>query len=340
MKKNDKLNSRTIVFLLLISTGKITITSSHVSSRHSDIILINSEVFDGNISKIQDQLIKGVPVIFYGNDSIQISQFYQTRLNLYGNEMLESKLVARCVWVQKLGNKIVEHQIRVNDISYSQQNLESIYRWLDETNIEEYPPNYEIIGTMTEVNHHEPYGLLTTRAELLKVEDINLDYDWYDISVEQRLFSGVNYTDSNWEWSWLTYTMNGSLGTSNVILTDYNPPPVKESIEGPFTFLWRIFGFDIRNLIPWLSPPKLEIKGIDMSDFNIELFRVRYEVPSDYELKNEPFIKRHHYVLKTNEGEAPRFWQQTQIKYTQRVDIAEIPYITEPLAAGYFSVKK
>jgi hypothetical protein len=281
-----------------------------------------------------------VPVIFYGNDSEQIAQFYQTRLNREGIEMSELKLVARGLWVQRLGNKTVEHQIRVNDISFSQQNLESINRWLDETSFEEYPSSYNIAGTMTEINHHEPYGLLKTRTEILKVEDINLNYDWYDIIVEQRLVPGINYTDASWEWSWLTYTMNGSLGTSNVILTDYDPPPIKEPIKGPFTFLWRILGFDFRNLIPWLSPPKQEIKGVDMSDFSVELFRVRYEAPSEYEFKHEAFIKRHHYVLRTKEGEKTRFWQQTQIMYIQSVDFAEIPYITEPLTSGYFSVIK
>jgi hypothetical protein len=334
------LNPKTIAFLLLIFIGEITITSYHVNPSNSDIVLINSEIFDGNISYIQNKLTNNVPVIFYGNDSIQISQFYQTRLNREGIEMNESRLVVHSLWVQKLENKIVEHQLRVNDISFLQQKLESIYNWLDETTFQQYPSTYEIVGTMTEINHHEPYGLLKTRTEILKVEEVNYDHDWYDITVEQSLIPGVNYTGASWEWKWLTYTMNGSLGTSNVVLTDYDPPPKKDPIKGPFTFLWRLLGFDIRNLIPWLSSPKQEIKNLDMSDFSVELFRVRYEAPNEYEFKHKAFLKRHHYVLRTKEGEMPRFWQQTQIKYIQGVDFARIPYITEPLASGYFSVKK
>ena len=335
------MNLRIIAILfLLISTGEITIVNCMASLGHSDIVLIDSDVFDGNISYIQNLSSNGVPVVFFGNDSIQISQIYPTRLKREGIEMSEARLVANGLWVQKLGNKIVEHQFREFDIGFSQQCLKSIYEWYNKTRYEEYPSSYEIVGTMTEVIHHEPYGFLDTSTEILKVEDSNLDYDWYDITVEQRLVPGINYTDSSWEWKWLTYTMNGSLGKSNVILTDYDHPPTIEPIKGPFTFLWRLLGFDIRNLIPWLRSPKPEVQGIDMSDFNVELYRVRYEAPQEYEFKNEPFIKRHHYVLRTKEGEKPRFWQQTQIMYTQKGVLAGIPYITEPLFSGHLSVIK
>jgi hypothetical protein len=337
----------TASLLLLLITGQGILVNGHVRPEHSDIIIhnsegkitasiYNSETFD-NISHVLELLSNGVPVIFYGNDSIQVSEIYQTRLVYEDGLHREGRLVVSGLWVQRLGNRTIEHLMQVYDLSFSLQDSKSVYKWLNETGIDEYPTDYIIEGTITDVNHHNPYGSLETRTEILRVEDLNREFDWYDVTVEQRLVPGINYTDSSWKWKWLTYTMNGTYGTSNVKLTDYDQPPSKEPPKGPFSFLWRILGFDLRNIIPWLNPPKPEVQGSDMSDFSLEIFRTRYSAPDDYQ-NNEPFTKRHHYVLRTKKGESPRFWQQTQVRYIQEGDFAQVPYITSPLAAGYIGV--
>jgi hypothetical protein len=344
------LNIRVLfVFLLLLFTQSINIIYGqtepvgqiNLPSPTGEItaVLYNSEG-DVNMSQALDHLMNGVSVVFYGNNSFNVIELYSPEFVIENHTTSESRLVASGLWLQKDGNTRIEHQIQIYDFSFTQTDLDSIYRWLSETSPVTTPTGYKIEGMITQIDHHEPYGVLETETEVLRVLDDNSEYDWYDVSVTQRLTPGVNYTSSSWEWNWLQYTMNGSLGSSNVYLSDYDPPPSNELPEGPFSFLWRILGFDLRDLIPWLSPPEPKVVGIDMSDFSLELFRARYEAPRDYRYKNEPFEIRHHYVLRIDEGNAPRFWHQTQAQYTQSRTFAQIPYITPPLASGYVAKRK
>jgi hypothetical protein len=134
--------------------------------------------------------------------------------------------------------------------------------------------------------------------------------------------------------------MNGTMGSSNIYLSDYDSAYSEELPQGPFSFLWRLIGFDLREYIPWLFPPEPMVTGADMSDFSIELFRARYEAPRNYRYRNEPLEERHHYVIRIEDGESPVFWHQTQAQYTQTDDFAQVPYITPPLASGYLVVNR
>lgn len=288
-----------------------------------------------NRSQALKYLLDGVTVVFYGNNSFNIYELYSPTFII--ENRTGSRLVASGLWLQRDGDNWIEHQIQLYDSSFTQKDMDSIYQWLNETSRETTPTGYMIEGLITQIDHHEPYGRLETKTDMLRVINDNSEYDWYDISVTQRLTPGISYAESSWEWGWLQYTMNGSHGLSNVYLSDYDPPPRNEAPEGPFSFLWRILGFDLRDFIPWLSPPEPQVVGVDMSDFSIELFRARYETPRGYKDKDEPFEIRHHYVLRTDESVAPRFWHQTQAQYTQSGSFAKVPYITPPLASGYVS---
>lgn len=293
-----------------------------------------------NVTEALNHLMGGGPVVFYGNTSLPISGLYSPRLAIGNGSVTDSRLVASGLWLQPDGTETIEHQLQVYDSSFTKADMDSIYSWLNELMVITTPTDYVFEGVITEIDHHEPYGVLETRTEVLKVAESNDEYDWYDVSVTQRLTPGINYTTSSWEWNWLTYTMNGSLGTSNVYLSDYSPPPRNELPNGPFTFLWRILGFDLRSLIPWLMPPEPKVEGMDMSDYSLEVFRAKYQAPKAYRYKNEPMEIRHHYVLRIDEDSLPRFWQQTQVQYTQAEDFAQIPYITPPLASGYVAKLK
>jgi hypothetical protein len=330
-----------VFFLLLQIQSKITIGHSNegkinLQSPEDEItaVLYNSNI-EVNMSKALHNLMKGVPVVFYGNNLSKINEFYLPTFAIVNRTMAESSLVASGLWLQKEGNTTIEHQVQVYDSSFTQNDLDSIYRWLGELSPVITPSGYRIEALIEQIDHHEPYGVLKTETEILRILEDNSESDWYDISVTQKLTPGINLTSSSWEWNWLQYIMNGSLGTSNVYLSDYDPPPNKETLGGPFSFLWRILGFDIRDFIPWLHPPESKIVSLDKSDFSVELFIVRFEAPRDYSYSDEPFEIRHHYVLRVNECEDPMFWHQSQAQYAQSESFPQIPYITPPLASGY-----
>lgn len=309
----------------------------------SSVIQVNGLVYNsGNevdMDEINAQLLNSIPVVFTGNNSGEIYQIYTPRL-VIENSTSETQLVAGGLWLQTEENETIEHQIQVHDTDFTEKALESVNNWLNENSPITTPAGFSITGIITQIDHHEPYGVLWTRTEVLKLVENNKEYDWYDVTVTQRVTPGANYTTSSWEWNWLQYTMNGSLGSSNILLSDYDPPSSEELPEGPFGFLWRLLRFDLRKYIPWLFPPEPRVLGLDMSDFSIELFRARYEAPRKYRHRNEPLEERHHYVIRVEEGELPVFWHQTQAQYTQADDFAQIPFITPPLASGYITGKR
>ncbi len=340
------MNNRIIIVFLLIFSAQITAVYGHtqetgktlpVSSEGNTTAVLYDIGSGFNTSQALSYLEEGARVVFYGNTTFPLSEVYLPRLAITNCTDAGSKLVASGLWLQREGNTTIEHQLQVYDYSFTQLDMESIFNWIDESNELTTPEGYIILCSITQIDHHEPYGMLETRTEVLKVNDDNIQYDGYDVSATQRLTPGINYTSSKWVWNWLTYTMNGSLGSSNVYLSEYDPPPSDKPPEGPFSFLWKILGFDIRTLIPWLTPPASNVEGVDMSDYSVEVFRARYQAPKTYGHRNEPLEIRHHYVLRTENDVVPCFWQQSQAQYTQVDDFAQIPYITPPLSSGYVS---
>lgn len=317
------------IVLLLLSLSPV--------NQGNAVVYNSGEEMDAD--EIHAQLLNSIPVVLTGNNSGDIYQIYSPEL-IIKNGTAETPLIACGLWLQTEENETIEHQIQVHDTGYTEKAQESVNNWLNENNPANTPTGYHITGIITQIDHHEPYGVLWTRTEVLKLIEDNSEYDWYDVTVTQRLTPGSNYTTSSWEWNWLQYTMNGSLGASNIFLSDYNAPASEELPEGPFGFLWRLLRFDLRKYIPWLFPAEPRVEGVDMSDFSIELFRARYEAPRRYKHRNEPLEERHHYVLRIGESELPVFWCQTQAQYTQAEDYAQIPYITPPLASGYISKKR
>jgi len=300
-------------------------------------------VYDTDIEaraeEAQNHLWNSTPVVFTGYNSSSIYQIYSPNL-MIENSTSETPLIACGLWIQQTENMTIEHQLQVYDTGLTEKAQESVQNWLQETEPVDPPEVYSIQGIITQIDHHEPYGMLETRIEVLQLKEDNSEYDWYDVTVTQWLTPGSNYTSSSWEWNWLQYTMNGSLGESNIYLSDYDQPTQEEFPAGPFGFLWRIFGFDLRKYLSWIFPPEPRVEGLDTSDFSLELFRVRYEAPRRYTYKNEPLEERHHYIIRTEDGKTPVFWHQTQAQYTQRDDFAQIPHITQPLASGYIVKKR
>lgn len=246
------------------------------------------------------------------------------------------ELVAQEVWLQE--NELIQHQLLVYDYSLTEQANVSVQKWRDELESLTSPDDYTIMGIVTEVDHHDPYGVLETRIEVLRMTENNIEYDWYDVTVSQTLTPGANYT-SDWEWNWLTYTMNGTYGKGNIMLSDYDPPPSHEAPTGIFTFLWKFLGFDLRNYLPWIGGSEPVLESVDMSDFSLEVYRVKYSASREYDHRDESLEIRHHYVTRVPDGDTPVFWHQTQVQYTQAEDYAQVPVISPPLATGYIKVR-
>jgi hypothetical protein len=292
-----------------------------------------------DVDEASFHILNGIPVVFAGNNSDGIYQIYSPRFIVENSKSVKQQ-VAIGIWIQGEENETIEHQIYVYDNAYTERVNESVQRWLQEKKTLSMPEGYCIQGLITQIDHHEPYGVLETFTEVLQLIEDNNEYDWYDVTVTQRLTPGINYTSSSWEWNWLQYTMNGSLGDSNIVLSDYDPPSLEELPSGPFGFLWNLLGFDLRKYFSWLFPPEPRVEGVDMSDFSIELFRVRHRVQRRYRYRNEPLEERHQYIIRIDEGKAPIFWHQTQVQYSQANNFAQIPHISQPLASGYIVKKR
>ncbi|MBD3171617.1 hypothetical protein GF326_04030 [Candidatus Bathyarchaeota archaeon] len=315
---------------LLLIGSQMTVFAD---SKELEMAMVSSSEF--NQSKIQNLIQCNTPVVLYGEDISSLSDVFDPSFVITNRTESSTGLVVSGFWVQETGNKTIEHQLRIYDISYHERLQDKISNWIEESAGKPLLEDYIVESIITIIEYHEPYGFIETEMEVLNLVDDNTEYDWYDVSINQRLIPGSNYSSSSWEWNWLTYTMNGSLGKSNSHLSSYDQPLSNELPRGPFSFLWRIMGFDIRDLIPWLNPPEPRVEGIDMSDFSQEVFQVRYSAQEGYMHKNEPFIVNHHYVVRVTENQAPVFWHQTQVKYIRTDDIAKIPYITPPLLSGY-----
>jgi hypothetical protein len=255
-------------------------------------------------------------------------------LSLKGESDNTTSIVVEGAWIEDS----TEHSLTIKDYQFLPEHEETANTWLDEAR--DFPEtSYQIIAIRTEIEYHEPYGVLETVTELVKVNDTSSEFDWYDVTVTQTLTPGANTSGSDWEWEWLTYTMNGSKADSNIFLSDYDAPPSNELPSGLFTFLWRILKFHPRDFFPWLYRAELDVEGIDMSDFSLDTFTVSYQAPRGYQKADEPLEMRHHYVLRVGEGVKPSFWQQSQVKYVRAGVIAAPPYYSQLLHEGYLGLR-
>lgn len=267
----------------------------------------------------------------------QLGSIYNQSLVLRGETDNTTNIVARGLWLGHSG-AAVEHTLEVRDYEETDALQSTLQGWVDRVTADtDLPP--ELVATKTLIELHEPYGVLETRVEVLKVGDISHEFDWYDVTVNQELTPGSNSSGSDWQWEWLTYTMNGSMAESNIHLSDYDAPPPSELPTGLFSFLWRFINFSFRSLIPWLNVPEVDVEGLDMSDFSRELFRVQYRAPDGFTRANEPLEVRHHYVLRVEDGRLPIFWQGTQVKYLRGSVIAGVPHYSPLMAEGYLELR-
>ena len=303
-----------------------------------EIAFIVDSENDFNSTQYQEALLDGMPVVYYGENSGLFNELYNFSLVLTGETDNSTREVALGGLFHETKYGFVEHSLIIKGYSYEGSHLERVNEWLNETF--GYPQtSFEITVARTELEYLEPYGVLETLTELVKVNDTSSEFDWYDVTVSQTLTPGANSSGSDWEWGWLTYTMNGSMGESNVFLSDYDRPPTDELPTGFFSFLWRILNFDPRDLLPWLYPPPLRVEGFDLSDFSLETFTVRYQAPDRYQKAGEPLEVRHHYVLRVREGDKPIFWQQSQVKFVKGNVIAAPPYFSLLLGEGYLELR-
>jgi hypothetical protein len=337
------------VLLLLVAVIVVPVpVLAHVGAEDAGIIslfeagmetafFVNSKN-EINTTRWKGVLNEGTPVVVYGNNTNQFKMVHNSSLTLTGDTDNTTNIVAVGVWLQGSGEQKVEHCIIVKDYEFTTTNLQAVYKWLNET-MDYGDSSLILAGTRTEVEYQEPYGVLESRVELLKVDDTSDEYDWYDVTVNQELTPGSNSSGSDWEWNWLTYTMNGSMIESNVFLSDYDQPHTDELPTGLFSFLWRALNFNLKRLLPWFYVPEVGVEGVDMSDFNRELFMVQYRIPDGFQLSDEPLSVRHHYVLRVEEGEPPRFWQGTQVKYMRGSVIAGVPYFSPLMGEGYLELR-
>ena len=300
-----------------------------------EAVFVNSSLYSPEAADgVKEWVDGGAPVVFYGNQPELLFEVYRPRIYVESSSMVGSRLVVLGV-IAAGGNVSHERVLRVLDRSFTEDALGLAYGWVEDSRGEPVDgglsDRYASVGTLREVDRHEPYGVLESTVELVRVlGDDSETYDWYDVTVTQTVSPGRHLGDSGWGWSWLEYRMNGTAPGANVYLTDYDQPPAGEPPVGLFSFLWRIMTFRWDEAFPWLREDPV-VQGLDMSDFSVELFMARYENMGD---AGVPFTVRHHYVLRLGEGQAPVFWHQTQIKYVKGMAFNVERHITPPILDG------
>ena len=300
-----------------------------------EAVFVNSSFYSPDAAgEVTEWVDKGAPVVFYGDQPELLLDVYRPRIHVEDSPRDGSRLIVLGV-IAAEGNRSNDFVLRVLGRSFTEDALEHAYGWVEDCRGEtvggSLSERYESVGTLREVERHEPYGVLESTVELVRVlGDGSTVHDWYDAIVTQTVSPGRRLGDSGWGWSWLEYRMNGTAPGANVYLTDYDQPPAGETPLGLFSFLWRIMTFRWDEAFPWLREDPV-VQGLDMSDFSGELFMARYENVGDV---GTPFTVRHHYVLRVGEGQAPMFWHQTQIKYVKGMAFNVERYITPPILDG------
>lgn len=327
-----------LMVLLVPVSAQMEITHLEAVLAPHDIEYIVDTGDEVNTTLYREALQNGMPIVYYGENVDLFHGLHNFSLTLTGETDNSTKNVALGGLVYGTDHGSIEHSLVIKDYSYESNHIKRVNQWVFDTL--EYPlTSFPISAVRTELEYQEPYGVLETLTEIIQIDDTSSEFDWYDVTVSQTLIPGANSSGSDWEWEWLTYTMNGSRGESNVFLSDYDSPPSNELPTGLFSFLWRILNFNPRDLLPWFYPPPVMVEGVDMSDFSRELFNIRYQAPDRYQKANEPLEVRHHYVLRVREGEPPRFWQQSQVKYVKGNVIAAPSFYSTLLGEGYLELR-
>ena len=332
-----------LVLLLLSTLCQPTAAEGHALEDAVNVVeiggvealFVNSSLYTPDAAEeIGEWVDRGAPVVFYGDQPELLLDVYRPRIYVEGSSRGGSRLVVLGV-IAAEGNRSNEFVLRVLDRSFTMDAVEHAYGWVEDCHretVDEGPSDrYESVGTLREVERHEPYGVLESTLELVRVlGDDSETYYWYEVTVTQTVSPGRHLGDSDWGWSWLEYRMNGTAPGANVYLTDYDQPPAGEPPAGLFSFLWRIMTFRWDEAFPWLREDPA-VQGLDMSDFSVELFMARYENVGD---AGVPFTVRHHYVLRVGESQSPVFWHQTQIKYVKGTAFNVERHITPPILDG------
>ncbi len=343
----NKLTGRIYIVLLLASTiYQPTAARGQPQEAAVNVVeiggveaaFVNSSLYSSEAAEeMRTWVDTGAPVVFYGGQPELLLDVYMPRIYVEGASSEGSRLVALGV-IAASGNRSGDSVLRVMGRSFTEDMLEHAIGWVEDCRgeTEGSPPDgYERVGLLREVERHEPYGVVESTVELVRVlGDDSETYDWYDVTVTQTVSPGRHTGDSGWGWSWLEYRMNGSADGANVYLSDYDAPPSGEPPVGLFSFLWRVLTFRWDEAFPWLREEPV-VQGLDMSDFSGELFMARYENRGE---AGAPFTVRHHYVLRVGEGQAPMFWQQTQIKYVKGTAFNVERHITPPILDGLVTV--
>ncbi|MBN2335777.1 hypothetical protein JXL21_09465 [Candidatus Bathyarchaeota archaeon] len=343
-----------LAFLLVTALLSVPAAHGHVNASDASTIyvlysqgnvtavLVNSASFTAeSVPELRETLLRGVPVLFYGEHPELFLEVYEPRLDVEAQGGDGFRLTVLGARLTFSGNRTYESVLRVWDSSYSQGSLESAYTWLNETEtIGDTAGLYDYVGSSTDIHRHAPYGRLESRLEALRVlSDDSGQHDWYEFTVTQRVVPGAWGGSSGWRWSWVEYTMNGTAAGSNAYLSDYDQPASERKQVGLFTFLWRVLTFQWRDLLPLLGGGQ-GVEGVDMSDFSGELFRVRYEAYGGYPETDQPFAVRHRYVLRVDDGSEPLFTHQTQVRYVKGGSFSVERYITPPICGGFVRVRR
>ena len=301
-----------------------------------ETLFVNSSLVGPDAAEdIRTWIDAGSPVVFYGDQPEMLLDVYIPRVYVEGVTSGGSRLVALCI-VAATGNISGDSVLRVKGRSFTEDALNHVLDWVEESVSSGSPSNgYERVGLLRDVERHEPYGVVESTVDLVRLlDDGSETNDWYDATVTQTVSPGKHIGDSGWGWSWLEYRMNGSAAGANVYLSEYDPPPSGEPPAGLFSFLWRIMTFRWEEAFPWLRDEPV-VQGLDMSDFNRELFMVRYENRGD---TGAQFTVRHRYVLCVGEGQSPMLWHQTQIRYAKGAAFNVERHITPPMLDGLVTV--
>jgi hypothetical protein len=344
----NRFTGRIYVVLLLASTLSIPTAATGQPQDNAvkvveiggvETVFVNSSLYGPDAAEeIRRWVNGGTPVVFYGDQPERLLDVYVPQVYVEDSSSGASRLVALGI-IAATGNRSSDFVLRMLGRSFTEDVLEYAYGWVEDSRggpLEGgLSDRYESVGMLREVERHEPYGVVESALELVRVlGDDSETYDWYDATVTQTVSPGRHLGDSDWGWSWLEYRMNGTAPGANVYLTDYDQPPAGEPPVGLFSFLWRIMTFRWDEAFPWLREDPV-VQGLDMSDFSVELFMARYENRGD---AGVAFTVRHHYVLRVAEGQSPMFWQQTQIKYVKGMAFNVERHITPPILDGLVAV--
>ena len=238
----NRFTGRIYVVLLLASTLSIPTAARGQPQDNAvkvveiggvEAVFVNGSLYGPDAAEeIRRWVDDGAPVVFYGDQPERLLDVYVPRVYVEDSPSGASRLVALGV-IAATGNRSSDFVLRVLGRSFAGDALEYAYGWVEDNREETLEgglsDGYESVGTLREVERHEPYGVVESTLELVRVlGDGSEIYDWYDATVTQAVSPGRHLGGSGWGWSWLEYRMNGTAPGANVYLTDYDQPTAGE----------------------------------------------------------------------------------------------------------------